>query len=243
MTTYKYKYFIIDNKDRRSDFEYWLFLLPIVNLVILIMVVYNSTLFPQMKALRKLHSIISQTAQQLNALHIPSLTSAAQAHLEQCDITDAPLALPIPEGILNPILKLNTTETLRDAVRSCFLKRIAELQAKCTTSYQQTCRLHPQATQPVWNRRLREAYLSLYNRQCQVLVETQLPYVMQEVAKLEQPHMRHEARRTEFNHVWRSFPSFLPWALTSFLIGIYTDSRELLCVQCLSLITGPSPTG
>ncbi|KAF5311897.1 hypothetical protein D9619_002863 [Psilocybe cf. subviscida] len=168
------------------------------------MVVFDPSLFSKVEALRQIQSATLKTVQFLKALNYPSSTPDSLPALEPSQATFAPLNLPHPEEILAPILKLTASENLRDAIRNCFTNHIAEMQRKYTANYQQTCAFILRTAQPdapnCSLRGLQQAYLDLYRSQCHAFVETQLPYVMKEIAKLERSMRRRDTTRIEFNH-------------------------------------------
>lgn len=178
------------------------------------MVVYDPTLFSELNVLRRLRGITSKTAQQLNAINIPS---SIQDQPGRRDVTFTPLNLPFPEDTLAPILTVNAPENLRNVIGECFKNHIAELQLKYTSNYQQMCTYMVQTADPAPIQSLREAYLNLYLRQCHAVVEKQLPYVKMEVAKLERTSLQHDTGKPEFKHVSFEYSMHSPPKLTDIM--------------------------
>lgn len=152
----------------------------------------------QAEALRKLRSLVRKTAETLKPL-VPQSSQEENAPPTPSLADIPPLNLPFPDDVLVPIMSMKASDKTRSSLVRLFSQRVNELQTKCTSNYQAACMSASWLTDPARNTNLRKVYHKFYVQQCRYLVDSQLPHILEEVAK-HQAKISPE-RKPAFNYV------------------------------------------
>jgi len=161
----------------------------------------HTNLKNELQVWRKVHEVASSILHDLKGFSVPPPIPPS---IHSIDIPC--LDLPFPDDIIAPIHSLNIAERIRREILRCLTRRVKEWQNKYTETYIRTCStMSWSGSSPSQIHALRQAYQSLYKRQCIPVIQSHVSSILKEVGK-RQLDMQQTNRKRSFNTVCSLFP-------------------------------------